>query len=91
MYAMEASLRGAFAHRGATEPEIAELSEGERAVLLGCKHRNRHVERGLAEKRNVWLRFTATLGHKAIVALKASRMGDAVRKLGNDRSVALRM
>ena len=65
MDAMEASARGTLAHRAATEPQIAELSKGEHCVLLGCERRNCVVHRSLAEKRYVWLRFSATLGHGA--------------------------
>ena len=78
MDAMEASASGALAYRGARKAECRELIKPKHCVLLACDDRDRFVHRSLAEKRYVWLRFSATLGHQAMVNSKASAMSNAL-------------
>jgi hypothetical protein len=47
-------------------------------MLFGRQRRNRRVERGGPRNMNPWLRFSASLGHAAMVDGKASCVGDAV-------------
>jgi hypothetical protein len=68
----------AFLYSRRGEAKVDQLTERKDAMLFGRQRRDRRVERGGPRNMNPWLRFSASLGHAAMVDGKASCVGDAV-------------